>query len=125
LDTSALKFDENGLIPAVVVDHETKEVLMVAYMNEESLTHTVETGNATYWSRSRQKLWIKGETSGHYQKVKWLRMDCDGDCLQVGVEQTEAACHMGYRSCFYREWREGEWQVCSERVFDPEETYGS
>ena len=119
-----LKFDAAGLIPAVICDHETREVLMVGYMNTESLRATVETGHATFWSRSRQKFWVKGESSGHFQNVKWIRLDCDGDALLVGVEQVGAACHAGYRSCFYRELCDGQWQVNCERVFDPEKTYG-
>ncbi|HEY3398238.1 MAG TPA: phosphoribosyl-AMP cyclohydrolase [Armatimonadota bacterium] len=124
MELSDLKFDSQGLIPAVVVDYQTNEVLMVGYMNAESFQATVETGHATFWSRSRQKFWIKGETSGHFQNVKWLRLDCDGDCLLVGAEQVGAACHAGYRSCFYRELREGQWELCSEQVFDPNEKYG-
>lgn len=124
LDLSLLKFDDRGLIPAVVVDCLTNEVLMVAYMNAEALERTVASGRATFWSRSRQQLWVKGETSGHFQQVKWVRLDCDGDCLLVGVEQTGAACHTGHRTCFYRELREGQWQAIYEPVFDPEEKYG-
>lgn len=124
LDTDALKFNDQGLLPAVVCDHQTQEVLMVAYMNLEAFRRTVETGHATYWSRSRGKFWVKGETSGHYQRVRWIRLDCDGDCLLVGVEQEAAACHAGYRSCFYRELQEGQWRVIAEPVFDPATTYG-
>ncbi len=124
MDLSDLKFDAIGLIPAVVCDHETNEVLMVGYMNAESFSATVETGHATFWSRSRQKLWVKGETSGHFQNVKWIRLDCDGDCLLIGVDQVGAACHVGYRTCFYRELRDGQWQVIYEQVFDPKQTYG-
>jgi phosphoribosyl-AMP cyclohydrolase len=124
MDLSDLKFDAAGLIAAVICDHETNEVLMVGYMNAESFAATVETGHATFWSRSRQKFWIKGETSGHFQNVKWLRLDCDGDCLLVGVDQVGAACHAGYRSCFYRELRDGQWQLIAEQVFDPGQTYG-
>ena len=124
MDLSDLKFDAAGLIPAVICDHETNEVLMVGYMNADSFSATVETGHATFWSRSRGKFWIKGETSGHFQTVKWIRLDCDGDCLLIGVDQVGAACHAGYRSCFYRELRAGQWQLVAERVFDPEKTYG-
>ena len=119
-----MKFDEQGLIPAVICDAETNEVLMVGYMNAESFQTTLDTGLATFWSRSRQKYWVKGETSGHVQQVKWVRLDCDGDCLLLGVKQTGAACHLGYRSCFFRQEQEGEWVVCQEKVFDPEEKYG-
>jgi phosphoribosyl-AMP cyclohydrolase len=118
-----LKFDDNGLIVAIAVDHETNEVLMVAYMNRESLQATLDTGQATYWSRSRQKLWIKGESSGHLQKVKYLRTDCDLDALLVGIEQIGVACHTGRRSCFYHELQDGAWQVISEPEVDPDEVY--
>jgi len=97
-----LRFDENGLIPAIAQDAENGEVLMVAYMNAESLRRTLETGLATYWSRSRQEFWVKGQTSGNLQKVKEVRVDCDGDAILLKVEQIGAACHTGYRSCFYR-----------------------
>ncbi len=98
-----LKFDANGLIPAVVQDALNGEVLMVAYMNHAAVENTISTGRATFWSRSRQKFWIKGETSGNIQKVVSLHVDCDQDCLLVRVEQTGAACHEGYRSCFFRQ----------------------
>jgi phosphoribosyl-AMP cyclohydrolase len=124
MDCSDLKFDNTGLICAVICDHETHEVLMVGYMNAEAFSATVETGHSTFWSRSRQKFWIKGETSGHFQNVRWIRMDCDGDCLLVGVEQVGAACHAGYHSCFYRELRDGKWELIAEQVFDPKQTYG-
>lgn len=120
-----LKFNEQGLIPAVVCDAETNEVLMVAWMNEEAVRQTVETRKATYYSRSRQKMWVKGESSGNVQKVQWIRIDCDADVLQLGVEQTGGACHEGYRSCFFRELRDGEWKTFCERCFDPDEVYGS
>ena len=96
-----VKFDPQGLIPAVAQDIRTDEVLMLAYMNEESLKKTIETGKAHYYSRSRQKLWLKGETSGHFQQVRSISIDCDGDTLLLKVEQTGAACHTGHRSCFY------------------------
>ena len=100
-----LKFDANGLIPAVVQDVNNNEVLMVAYMNRDAVEHTISTGRATFWSRSRQKFWIKGETSGNIQVVKELYVDCDQDCLLVKVEQTGAACHKGFRTCFFRKVR--------------------
>jgi phosphoribosyl-AMP cyclohydrolase len=97
-----LKYDVNGLIPAVVQDAENGDVLMVGYMNQEAVERTIATGRATFWSRSRQKFWIKGETSGFVQHVKGVYVDCDQDCLLVKVEQAGAACHEGYRSCFFR-----------------------
>jgi phosphoribosyl-AMP cyclohydrolase len=98
-----LKFDDKGLIPAIIQDAATKDVLMVAYMNKESLEKTLQTGKTHFWSRSRQKLWLKGETSGHYQLVKEIWYDCDEDTLLVKVEQVgDIACHTGNRSCFYR-----------------------
>ncbi len=97
-----LKFDANGLLPAVVQDAVNGQVLMVAYMNSEAVKRTIESGRVTFWSRSRQKYWVKGETSGNIQVVKEMSVDCDADCLLIKVEQTGAACHEGYRSCFYR-----------------------
>ena len=102
-----LKFDANGLIPAVVQDAENGQVLMVAYMNKSAVEATVTTSRATFWSRSRQQFWIKGETSGNIQKVVSLAVDCDQDCLLVKVQQTGAACHEGFRSCFFREVSNG------------------
>lgn len=97
-----LRFDEKGLIPAVVQDVDSKEVLMVAYMNKVSLQRTLEDKKACYFSRSRQKLWLKGETSGHFQLVKSIKYDCDADTLLLKVEQVGNACHTGNRTCFYR-----------------------
>lgn len=114
---------EGGLIPAVVQDAGTLEVLMLAYMSRESYEETLRTGRATYWSRSRGKLWRKGEESGNVQIVKEVRLDCDGDALLLFVEQQGgAACHDGYRSCFYR--RLGRLETVGERVFDPAVVYG-
>lgn len=97
------KFGPDGLIPCITTDHVTNEVLMFAFMNAEALAHTLRSGKATYWSRSRQKLWIKGEESGHAQLLKELRVDCDQDVILLKVENVGgAACHNGYRSCFYR-----------------------
>ena len=98
---SALLKDPNLLIPAVVQDVSSKEVLMLAYMNTESLELTLTTGKATYWSRSRSELWVKGETSGHYQEVQSVSLDCDGDAVLLQVIQTGAACHTGERTCFH------------------------
>jgi len=103
-----LKFDENGLITAIAQDYASGEILMCAYMNAESLLKTIETGRATYFSRSRQALWLKGETSGHFQNVKEILVDCDGDALVLKVEQLGVACHTGERTCFYRKIEGGE-----------------
>jgi len=114
-----------GLIPAIVQDWKTGEVLMVAYMNAKSWAQTQETGRACFWSRSRKKLWLKGETSGHVQMVKEAYIDCDNDALLLKVEQIGgAACHTGYRSCFYRRVARGKTEAVGERVFDPKEVYG-
>ena len=121
---STLKFNDAGLIPAVVVDTENKQVLMVAYMNAESLKRTVETGRTHFWSRSRGKFWMKGESSGHTQEVQAIYTDCDADTLLIEVIQHGAACHKGYRSCFYRKLTdEGQWETVAEKVFDPEAVY--
>lgn len=106
----AIKFDEKGLVPAVAYDVVSGNVVMMAYMNEASLLQTLETGYCTYFSRSRQQLWQKGETSGNVQKLRRLCVDCDGDTLLLEIEQTGNACHTGHSSCFYREWQEGAWQ---------------
>ncbi len=98
-----IKFDDKGLIPAIAQDERSKEILMMAYMNHESLARTIETGYATYWSRSRQKLWMKGETSGNVQKVRRILLDCDSDTLLLLVDQTGPACHTGERTCFHNE----------------------
>ena len=119
-----LKYDANGLIPAVIVDAATKAVLMVAYMNETSLLATLQTGKTHFWSRSRQKYWMKGESSGHTQEVKAIFTDCDMDTIVIEVEQHGAACHEGYYSCFYRKLTEGgDWEVIDKRLFDPAEIY--
>lgn len=98
-----IKFDEKGLVPVIAQDFETGEVLMMAYMNKEAFEKSLETGLAHYWSRSRNKIWLKGETSGHFQYIKSIRLDCDGDAVLLKVEQKEAACHTGNYSCFFRE----------------------
>lgn len=103
-----IKFDEKGLVPAVLQDAVTKKVLMVAYMNEESLKMTLETGKATFWSRSRNELWVKGATSGNYMNVVAVDVDCDEDCLLVSVKADGPACHTGKESCFYRRISDGE-----------------
>ncbi len=106
-DVSSLRFDDRGLIPAIAQDAATGEVLMMAWMNAEAVARTLETGRVTYWSRSRQAFWIKGESSGHVQELVELRVDCDRDCLLVQVRQTGPACHTNRRSCFYTGVREG------------------
>ncbi len=120
-----LNFEKgDGLLPAIVQDYETNEVLMLAYMNEESWSKTIETGKATFWSRSRNTLWVKGETSGHFQIVKEILIDCDSDSIVVKVDQQGgAACHTGYRSCFYRRVAGEKIEILGEKVFNPEEVY--
>ncbi|OPY87828.1 MAG: phosphoribosyl-AMP cyclohydrolase [Smithella sp. PtaU1.Bin162] len=114
----------DGLVPVIVQDAETKEVLMMAYINEAAWEKTLATGKATYWSRSRKSLWLKGETSGHVQLVKDIFIDCDDDTVLLMVKQLgDAACHTGYRSCFYRKIKDGDWIVVGEKIFDPEEVY--
>src|ERR1700719_3330170 len=103
-----LKFNANGLIPAIIQEQATGRVLMMAWMNRDSLQKTITTGKTHFWSRSRQKLWMKGETSGHTQVVKDLAFDCDGDALLIQVEQIGAACHEGYKSCFFRSVESGK-----------------
>lgn len=100
-DPKSLTYNDAGLIPAIAQDHKTGEVLMMAWMNSESLARTLETGRVTYWSRSRKAFWAKGETSGHVQMLKEMRVDCDRDCLLMQVNQVGPACHTGRRSCFY------------------------
>jgi phosphoribosyl-AMP cyclohydrolase len=110
----------DGLIPAIAQDYATGEVLMLAYMNDEALAKTKETGKAHYWSRSRKKLWLKGETSGNFQQVKEIRIDCDNDAILLLVEQKGGACHTGYRSCFYRTV-DGE--IVGQKIFEPQDVY--
>ena len=120
-----LKYDRDGLIPAIAQDADTGEVLMVAYMNREAVARTLETGKAHYWSRSRGKLWLKGESSGHVQTVSEIRVDCDADTLLLKVTQEGGACHTGYRSCFYRRVAPGGkgTEIVGEKVFDPGKVY--
>jgi len=120
-----LKFDSNGLIPAIIQDAASKQVLMMAWMNRESLAKTVETGKTHFFSRSRNKLWLKGESSGHIQHVKSISTDCDQDVLLIEVEQTGAACHEGYYSCFFRRHDPSarDWKIDGQRIFDPERVY--
>jgi len=116
-----VEFGDDGLVPAVAQDADSGEVLMLAYVNERALARTRETGEAHYYSRSREELWHKGGSSGHTQAVDEVRVDCDGDALLYLVDQTGGACHTGYASCFHRTL-DGE--TVGERVFDPEEVYG-
>ncbi|MGH7214517.1 MAG: phosphoribosyl-AMP cyclohydrolase [Tepidisphaeraceae bacterium] len=119
-----LKFDSNGLIPAIIQDHQTGQVLMMAWMNADSLGKTIETGKTHFFSRSRNKLWLKGESSGHVQHVKSIATDCDADVLLIKVEQIGAACHEGYYSCFFRERDQaGAWKVIGQKLFEPEKVY--
>jgi len=114
----------DGLVPAIVQDAETKEILMMAYMNRESWEATLKTGKATYWSRSRKKLWLKGESSGNVQLVKDVFIDCDNDTILLQVKQIgDAACHTGHRSCFYRKLQGEDFIVVGEKIFNPEEVY--
>ncbi|VDS09495.1 phosphoribosyl-AMP cyclohydrolase [Paracoccus haematequi] len=106
-ESASLKYDANGLIPAIAQDHDSGEILMMAWMNAESVARSLETGRVTYWSRSRQAFWIKGESSGHVQQLVEMRVDCDRDCLLVLVRQTGPACHTNRRSCFYTAIRNG------------------
>lgn len=118
-----IKFDENGLIPVVVQDYETNQVLMQAYMNQEAIKISLETGLVHFYSRHRKKLWQKGETSGHIQEIKEILLDCDGDSLLIKVKQKKAACHLGYKSCFFRKLDKGKWKIYASKIFSPEETY--
>ena len=120
------KFDDNGLITAVAQDAKTGQILMTAFMNREALELTIQTGCATYYSRSRQKLWKKGEQSGHVQKVQQILVDCDQDCLILKVNVDAGQCHTGYQSCFYRALKKDsdkELEFIAEKVYDPEKTY--
>ena len=119
-----LKFNDDGLVPAIVQEENTGRVVMMAWMNKASLKSTIETGKAHFWSRSRQKYWMKGESSGHTQEVKDIAFDCDGDTLLIQVEQHGAACHEGYKSCFFRSINEGgAFDVTEERLVNPDEVY--
>ncbi len=120
-----LDFEKTGgLIPAVVQDHESKDILMLGYINRQAWESTLETGRATFFSRSRQTLWVKGETSGNIQIVKEIRVDCDNDTVIYMVEQIGgAACHTGHRSCFFKSVKDGDLEVIGRPIFDPEEVY--
>ena len=128
MDIDNIKYNDRGLVPVIAQDVETGEVLMFAWMNRESLTETLRTGIMTYWSRSRREFWVKGKSSGNIQEVREVYVDCDGDCLLFRVVQKgrKAACHEGYRSCFFRQVdpATGNYTVIGGRVFDPAEVYG-
>ena len=115
----------DGLIPVIIQDASTHEVLMLGYMNQEAWEETLRTKRASFWSRSRKKLWIKGETSGHFQEIKEMYLDCDGDTLLLRVDQIGgAACHTGFRSCFHHRYEKNKWTLSGEKIFDPKEVYG-
>jgi phosphoribosyl-AMP cyclohydrolase len=117
---------EGGLITAVVQDDETHRVLMVGYMNREAFDKTLATGHITFFSRSRQRLWTKGESSGHFLALKSVAVDCDGDALLLQAEPIgPGVCHEGYRSCFYRTWEDAKWAETEEKVYDPDMIYGA
>ena len=119
-----IRFTEDGLLPAIAQDAKTGKILMFAWMNQESLKRTVESGYAVYWSRSRQKLWRKGEESGHQQKIISIQIDCDEDVLLLKIEQQGGiACHTGRESCFYRQLVNGEWQIVEDVLKNPDEIY--
>jgi phosphoribosyl-AMP cyclohydrolase len=122
---SALKFDRDGLVAAVAQQHDSGEVLMLAWMNRAAVEQTLATGEVTYFSRSRAKLWRKGESSGQTQRLVELRVDCDGDALLVLVDQKGAACHTGTRSCFFRAAREGKLETIAKPIVDPKALYGT
>ena len=120
-----IKWTADGLVPAIAQDWQSGEVLMLAWMNRQSLEQTIASGEAVYWSRSRQRLWHKGESSGHCQKIKNLRLDCDSDVVLLSVEQVGSiACHTGRRSCFFRSLDQGAWRVTDAVVKNPDEIYG-
>lgn len=119
-----VSFNDKGLLPVIVQDIDGGEVLMMAWMNREALKKTITSGKAYFWSRSRQKLWLKGESSGHYQLVREMWIDCDEDALLIKVEQIKAACHKGYKSCFFRKInKEGKLELIGEKVFEPGKVY--
>jgi phosphoribosyl-AMP cyclohydrolase len=119
----AVTFDESGLVPAIVQDASTDQVLMMAFMTAETLRDTLDSGRMVYWSRSRQERWVKGQTSGHTQTIQEVRLDCDGDTLLFRVHQEGGACHTGYQSCFYRRAEDGALVTDGEKVFNPDAVY--
>ena len=120
---AAIAFDANGLVPAIAQQHDSGEVLMLAWMNRDALRETLETGRVCYWSRSRGNLWRKGETSGQVQRLVEMRVDCDNDCLLLLVDQTGVACHTGRRSCFFTAIRGGERKIIADVLMPPEKLY--
>ena len=118
-----IRFGPDGLVPAIAQQHDTGEVLMLAWMNRESVRATLAEGRACYWSRSRQALWRKGETSGQVQTLHELRLDCDGDAVLLLVDQAGVACHTGRRNCFFRAWRGAAWTTIAEPLVDPARLY--
>jgi len=118
-----IKFGADGLVPAIAQQHDTGEILMMAWMNRDAVRASLAEGRACYWSRSRERLWRKGETSGQIQLLRELRLDCDGDAVLLLVDQQGVACHTGRRSCFFRAWREGAWTVIAEPEIRPEVLY--
>jgi phosphoribosyl-AMP cyclohydrolase len=121
----SITFDANGLVPAIAQQHDSGEILMLAWMNAEAIAETLRTGRVCYWSRSRRRLWRKGETSGQIQQLLELLVDCDGDTLLLKVDQTGVACHTGRRSCFFRAWRDGRLETITEVAVDPATFYGA
>jgi phosphoribosyl-AMP cyclohydrolase len=119
-----IKFDADGLVPAIAQQHDTGEILMVAWMNRDAVRVTLTEGRACYWSRSRQALWRKGETSNQVQWLKEFRLDCDGDTVLLLVDQDGVACHTGRRNCFFRAWRDGIWVEIAKPLIAPEALYG-
>lgn len=122
--TNEVKFDENGLVPVIIQDWKNNQVLMLAHMNAEALRMTVNLGKTHFWSRSRKQFWLKGESSGHTQEVKEIFFDCDSDTILMKVEQKVAACHEGYRSCFFRKLENDTLVVVEEKIFNESEVYG-
>jgi len=120
---AAIKFGPDGLVPAIAQQYDTGQILMLAWMNREAVCVTLEEGRPCYWSRSRAKLWRKGETSGQIQLLREVRLDCDGDAVLLLVDQQGVACHTGRLSCFFRSWREGGWVVSGEPQISPEILY--
>jgi len=121
---AAVAWNPDGLVPAIAQQHDSGEILMMAWMNRDALAETLATGRVCYWSRSRRALWRKGETSGQTQRLVGLRIDCDGDALLLFVDQKGVACHTGRRSCFFREWRNGDWAEVMAPEVAPETLYG-